>query len=89
MQWFAGLSSATILRSCDIRSYNRSSVVSTLYYYKCKVKFTTNIDVCVNSFSGTSSILFAQYTLTAFDLEVTAHRQTVLAIAALAFSVGG
>ncbi|KAI0033073.1 amino acid/polyamine transporter I [Vararia minispora EC-137] len=40
------------------------------------------------SFSGTSSVLFAQYMLAVFDLEPTTRRQTIVALVAIAFGVG-
>ncbi|KZV68282.1 amino acid transporter [Peniophora sp. CONT] len=40
------------------------------------------------SFSGTSSVLFAQYVLTVFDAEITNGRQTALALCAVAFGAG-
>ncbi|KAI0322592.1 amino acid transporter [Amylostereum chailletii] len=42
----------------------------------------------LTSFSGTSSVVFAQYVLSIFDLEVTPYRQTVLALAVAAFGIG-
>ncbi|KAH9003017.1 amino acid transporter [Lactarius hatsudake] len=40
------------------------------------------------SFSATNSVVFAQYTLTLFDLPVTDYSQTVVALGVATFSVG-
>jgi hypothetical protein len=41
------------------------------------------------SFSATNSVVFAQYTLSLFDLPITDYTQTVVSLGVATFSIGG
>ncbi len=47
------------------------------------------LSLLVTRFSATNSVVFAQYTLSLFDLPITDFSQTVLAVGVATFSVGG